>query len=75
MTGLCFVHTCIDVLIQALNSTLFRFFLLQEAQHATTKCDYRDKPGAMRLAATVYIAGKASLCYAFAYVVPIITMH
>jgi len=27
-----------------------------DARHATSECDYRDEPGAMRLAATVYIA-------------------
>jgi len=32
------------------------------AEHATSECDYRDEPGAMRLAATIYITGKTSFC-------------
>lgn len=35
--------------------------LCQYAEHATSECDYRDKPGEMRLAATVYITGKTRL--------------
>jgi hypothetical protein len=62
-TGLYILRTRFGVFeLKHSNSTITRSFLLQDAEHATSECDYRDKPGAMRLAATVYIAGEAILC-------------
>lgn len=53
--------------LSAAHNLLITHSFVQLAEHATSECDYRDKLGAMRLAATVYITGKSSFVRIWRY--------